>query len=206
MICRPPQNAIWFFMGWMLRFSQNGLPAPTRFVLKWPYCIAIPYCESYADPPNAMNSFELPNSCCDQHFAWPAQASRTKSAWTRIGNRKYQQKSLRAKSEPLHSAGLQANITLISWATLQVFLFFCGCLVIPWPFLGSGGVWKWSWAIGLRPVLIWAPTEPYGPISDQISYFLGQEKSDPGHKFEIFPKMSISSSSHSYKYLTYMGR
>ena len=32
-----------------------------------------------------------------------------------------------------------------------------------------------SWAIGLRPVLIWAHTEPYGPISDQISYFLNNK-------------------------------
>ena len=61
------------------------------------------------------------------------------------------------------------------WPTLEDFYFFCGFLVIPWPFLRSGGVLKWSCAIGLRPVLIWAPTEPYGPISDQISYFLGQK-------------------------------
>ena len=40
-----------------------------------------------------------------------------------------------------------------------------------YPFLGSGGVWKCSWAIYLRPGLIWAPTEPYGPISDKISFF-----------------------------------
>ena len=62
-----------------------------------------------------------------------------------------------------------------SWLTLDFFIFFYGFLVIPWPFLGSGGVLKWSWAIGLRPVLIWAPTEPYGPISDQISYLFGQK-------------------------------
>ena len=47
-----------------------------------------------------------------------------------------------------------------------------------WPLLGSGGVWKWSWAMGLLPVLIWAQTEPYGPISDQFSYFVGQKISD----------------------------
>ena len=40
-----------------------------------------------------------------------------------------------------------------------------------WPFLGSRGFWKWSWAIGLRPVLIWPHIEPYGPISDQIPWF-----------------------------------
>ena len=39
------------------------------------------------------------------------------------------------------------------------------------PFFGSGGVWKWSGAIDLLPVLIWAPTEPYGPISPQFPYF-----------------------------------
>ena len=55
------------------------------------------------------------------------------------------------------------------------------------PFWGSGGVLKWSWAIGLRPVLIWAPTEPYGPISDQISYFFGQKISDP-EKSKLFLK------------------
>ena len=59
-----------------------------------------------------------------------------------------------------------------------MFLLFCGFVVIPWPFLGSGGVWKWSWATGLRPVLIWAPTEPYGPILHQISCFFGQQISD----------------------------
>ena len=45
--------------------------------------------------------------------------------------------------------------------------------------LESGGVWKWSWAIGLRPVLIWAPTEPYGPTSDQVSYFFAKKSQIP---------------------------
>ena len=33
-----------------------------------------------------------------------------------------------------------------------------------------------------------------------------KEISDPGQEIRDFPKMQISSSSHSHKYLTYMGR
>ena len=74
------------------------------------------------------------------------------------------------------------------WPTLEfLFYCFCGVFVIPWPFLGSGGVLKWSWAIGLRPVLIWAPTEPYGPISDQISYLFGR-KNLRSEKSKLFLK------------------
>ena len=67
---------------------------------------------------------------------------------------------------------------LLNWQNPD-FLFFCRFVVIPWPFWGSGVVWKWSWAIGLRPVLIWAHIEPYGPISDPIPLFSSKECPGP---------------------------
>ena len=48
-----------------------------------------------------------------------------------------------------------------------------------------------------RLLLVWASTEPCGPISDQISCFRAKQKSDPGHKSKFFLKMPISSSSNS---------
>ena len=80
-----------------------------------------------------------------------------------------------ALSTPVGRLGLPTNQGRLfmknTWPTLEDFLLFCGFLVISWPFLGSGGVLKWSWDIGLSPVLIWAHTEPYGPISDKKSFF-----------------------------------
>ena len=59
--------------------------------------------------------------------------------------------------------------------TIETCLFvFWNHFGLVWPFLGSGGVWKWSWAIWLRPVLIWAHIEPYAPISVQIPWFLNK--------------------------------
>ena len=79
---------------------------------------------------------------------------------------------------------------LNAWPTLEDFYFFADCWVIfwfLWAIFGSGGVLKWSWAIGLRPVLIWAHTEPYGPISDQILYFCWPKNLDY-QKSKLFPK------------------
>ena len=53
------------------------------------------------------------------------------------------------------------------------------------------------------PVLIRAPTEPYGCQTKFHIFLLATQISDPNQKIRDFPKMQISSSSHSHKYLTY---
>ena len=50
---------------------------------------------------------------------------------------------------------------------IRDFLISGSFFAFPKWFWGSGGVYKWSWAIWLHPVLIWAHLEPYGPISNQ---------------------------------------
>ena len=50
----------------------------------------------------------------------------------------------------------------------------------------SRGVWQWSWAIELRPVLIWVPIEPYRSIQDQLSHVRDKQKSQI-----LFPKSCV---------------
>ena len=58
---------------------------------------------------------------------------------------------------PIFVKGLQYCFLLRYFFT---FFLFWGLL---YTLLGSGGVWKWCWGIGLRPVLIRAHIEPHYP-------------------------------------------
>ena len=52
-----------------------------------------------------------------------------------------------------HTPNIAMGLGLFKWK-ISIWILF-GFLVLPWLFWGSGVGWKWSWAIGLRPVLVW---------------------------------------------------